>query len=184
MNRSLGLNARRLCILVLFLSPAILSQAASQNESGKFRLHKYEQAIGEENYTITAERNTLTLTLKTDFRFTDFGTPVSLTPALRSSDSYGPLSFVIKGSTSTTSEIDSEVTVTGSTAGGKDTHTVPAPRTFFTIAGYAPVAMQMMMMRYWRAHGSPPRMPTLPRGAVRSTTAAPRRCRSTAGTCR
>ena len=93
------MNRLRLCIFLLVLSPAVVfAQTARQNESGKFRLHKFEQPIGEENYTITADGSTLTL--KTDFKFTDRGTPVPLTATLRTSDSYVPQSFVIKGKTS------------------------------------------------------------------------------------
>ena len=90
------MNRLRLCILLLVLSPAIATaQTTPQNESGKFRLHKFEQPIGEETYTITADGSTLTL--KTDFKFTDRGTKVPLTATLRTSDSYVPQSFVIKG---------------------------------------------------------------------------------------
>ena len=32
---------------------------------------------------------------------------------------------------------------------------LPTPQSFFTISGYAPVAVQMELMRYWRTHGSP-----------------------------
>jgi imidazolonepropionase-like amidohydrolase len=35
------------------------------------------------------------------------------------------------------------------------------------MGGYAPVAMQMAMMRYWRRHGSPAILPMLPSGEVR-----------------
>src|SRR5271167_3226314 len=55
--------------------------SASGNETGKFRLHKFEQPIGEETYTITREGDTLTL--KSDFLFTDRGTKVPLTATLR-----------------------------------------------------------------------------------------------------
>jgi len=162
-------NRLRLCIFLLALLPAIaFSQTTPQNESGKFRLHKFEQPIGEENYSITADGGTLTLT--TDFKFTDRGTAVPLTATLRTSDSYVPQSFVIKGQTSRMSSIDTDVTVSNGQATirqGKDTHTVAAPQTFFTISGYAPVAVQMEMMRYWRTHGSPAQMATLPIGAVR-----------------
>lgn len=163
------MNRLRLCIFLLALSPAIaFSQTTPQNESGKFRLHKFEQPIGEENYSITADGSTLTL--KTDFKFTDRGTDVPLTATLRTSDSYVPQSFVIKGQSSRMSSIDSDVTVSNGQATirqGKETHTIPAPPPFFTISGYAPVAVQMEMMRYWRTHGSPAQMATLPIGAVR-----------------
>ncbi len=161
---------RRLCALLLVLVPAVLlCQTAPSSESGKFILHKVEQPIGEETYAITPEGNTLTL--KTDFRFTDRGTAVPLTAALRTSGSYVPQSFVIKGKTSRSSAIDSDVTISGNSAAirqGKETRTVTLPSPpFFTISGYAPVAVQMEMMRYWRAHGQPPQMATLPSGAVR-----------------
>ncbi len=160
-------SLRRACLLLLVLCPAILIAQASP-ESGKFRLHKFEQAIGEENYTITPDGGSLNL--KTDFKFTDRGSPVPLTATLRTSDSYVPQSFVISGNTSRMSKTDTEVTINGATATvrqGKDTRTVAVPQTFFTISGYAPVAIQMEMMRYWRSHGQPAQMMTLPIGAVR-----------------
>jgi len=160
---------RRLVVFVLLLSSSLLlAQNNPANESGKFQLHKFEQAIGEENYTITAEGSTLTL--KTDFKFTDRGSPVPLTATLRTSDSYVPQSFVISGSTSRMSKIETSVTIDNGQATiqqGKDKRTILAPQTFFTISGYAPVAVQMEMMRYWRTHGQPAQMDTLPMGAVR-----------------
>src|ERR1035438_335843 len=38
---------------------------------------------------------------------------------------------------------------------------------FFTIAGYAPTTMQMLMGRYWGTHGSPAQLATLPGGSVK-----------------
>ena len=159
----------RVSLLLLALSPAILfAQTAPSTERGKFRLHKFEQAIGEENYTITPEG--AALTLKTDFKFTDRGNAVPLTATLRTSDSYVPQSFVINGKTSRLSNIDSEVSINGANATirqGKRNRTSPLPATFFTISGYAPGAVQMEMMRYWRTHGQPAQLATLPQGTVR-----------------
>jgi imidazolonepropionase-like amidohydrolase len=163
------IRLHRVCFLLLALSPATLfAQTAPSTETGKFRLHKFEQAIGEENYTITPDG--ATLTLKTDFKFTDRGSPVPLTATLRTSDSYVPQSFVINGKTSRLSTIDSEVSIDGPNATirqGKQKRTMPLPPTFFTISGYAPVAVQMEMMRYWRTHGQPALLATLPEGTVR-----------------
>jgi imidazolonepropionase-like amidohydrolase len=160
----------RLCILIASIFPAVLfAQSNTPSvETGKFRLHKFEQPIGEETYTITPEGGTLTL--KSEFEFTDRGSKVPLTATLRTSDSYVPQSFVIKGKTSRMSDIDTEVTVDGANATirqGKDTHTVTTPPSFFTISGYAPVAVQMELIRYWRTHGSPAELATLPSGAVK-----------------
>src|SRR5271157_4386350 len=159
----------RVFVLLLVLIPAVaFAQSAPQPESGKFRLHKFEQAIGEENYTISPEGSSLKL--KTDFKFTDRGSEVPLAATLTTSDSYVPQSFTIKGKTSRFSNIDSDITISGGKATirqGKDTGTTATPETFFTISGYAPVAVQMEMMRYWRVHGQPAQMPTLPLGAVK-----------------
>jgi hypothetical protein len=60
---------RRLCVLLLSFFPTILLAQTNppSNESGKFRLHKFEQPIGEETYTITPDGNVLTL--KCEFKF-------------------------------------------------------------------------------------------------------------------
>ena len=111
-------SARFLLALLRYVSPcALLSQdrcSAPPTETGKFRLHKFEQSIGEETYTITRDRRTLTL--KSDFLFTDRGTKVPLTATLRAADDYTPQSFVIKGNTSRMSEIDTDVEISGASA--------------------------------------------------------------------
>jgi imidazolonepropionase-like amidohydrolase len=157
--------------LFITVAPAaLLSQAvppAVATESGRFRLHKFEQPVGEETYIITHDGDTLTL--KSDFAFTDRGTNVPLTATLRASADYTPLSFVIKGSTSRISTIDTDVEINGANATirqGSNTRTLAVPHDFFTIAGYAPVAMQMALIRYWRTHGSAAQLATLPAGEV------------------
>ncbi len=155
-------------LLLVFACTFALAQNTSQPETGKFQLHKFEQAIGEENYTITPASQTLTL--KDDFKFTDRGQTVPLSATLTTSDSYVPQSFTIKGKTSRISDIDTEITISGGKATirqGKSSSTTATPPTFFTISGYAPVAVQMEMMRYWLGHGKPAQMPTLPLGAVK-----------------
>jgi imidazolonepropionase-like amidohydrolase len=168
-NCSRRFYLRLFSILSLAFSPlALFSQTpAPAIEIGKFRLHKFEQPIGEESYTITHGGNTLTL--KSDFLFTDRGTKVPLSATLKAADDYTPQSFIIKGNTSRASDIDSEVEVSGSSTTirvSKETRTAIPPHQFFTISGYAPVALQMALMRYWRLHGSPAQLPTLPVGEV------------------
>jgi imidazolonepropionase-like amidohydrolase len=156
-------------LLLLLIAVASQAQNSSQSsESGKFRLHKFEQAIGEESYTIT--RQDETLTLKSDFLFTDRGSPVPLSTTFQAGSDYSPQSFNTHGSTCRFCPIDWDITLQGRSAEIRQdqrVQTVSAPEIFFVMSGYAPVAMQMAMMRYWRAHGSPAELATLPSGQVR-----------------
>ena len=139
----------------------------AQTESGKFKLHKFEQEIGEESYTIA--RTGGTLELSADFQFTDRGGHVPLKATMKAGADYSPASFEIKGSTSRSSTIDDAITASGGNAQvreGKQTKEVRIPKEYFTITGYAPVSMQMALLRYWRQHGSPAKLDTLPSGEV------------------
>ncbi len=155
---------KRYLASVFFLAATSL---LAQTETGRFRLHKFEQAIGEESYTIT--RTGDALELSTNFQFTDRGQGVPLTASMKAAADYTPTSFEIKGSTSRSSTIDDAVTVSGSKAQireGKQTREASVPKQYFTIAGYAPVSMQMALMHYWRRHGSPAKIATFPSGEV------------------
>ncbi len=130
-------------------------------------MHKFEQPLGEERYTATHTGEALDI--ECDFAFTDRGTKVPLKASFRAARDYTPRSFSISGSTSRSSTIDDSVTVEGGTAhirSGKSSHEVKTSGPFFTIAGYAPVAVQQALMRYWRMHGRVGRIATLPSGAV------------------
>jgi imidazolonepropionase-like amidohydrolase len=145
------------------------SDASAIVEQGKFTLHKFEQPIGEETYEI--RRDADSLAVKIDFKFTDRGSPVPLTVNFRSSADLTPQSFEIKGKTARPISIDEALTIEGSTAHfrtrDKQSDITAPAGPFFTIAGYAPTTMQMLMVRYWAAHGSPAQLATLPSGTVR-----------------
>ena len=167
-SRCQGVVCFSLCLFICSSLVLFAQTTSPANETGKFTLHKFEQPIGEETYTIAHDGGSLTL--KTDFAFTDRGTRVPLSATLKAADDYTPQSFIIKGKTSRISDIDSDVELKGSNATirqGKDTRSVAAPQSFFTISGYAPVAMEMALIRYWRAHGSPEQLAMLPTGEVR-----------------
>src|SRR4051812_22077133 len=101
---------RRLC-LVLFLASI---SALGQSESGKFLLHKFEQQIGEETYTI--KRDGGRIAMESNITFTDRGSPVPLKATFHGAADYTPTSFAIKGKTSRHSDIDVEVKVEGGKA--------------------------------------------------------------------
>jgi hypothetical protein len=112
------------------------------------------------------------LQIDSAFEFTDRGTKVPLKAQLRCADDYTPSSFTISGSTARSSRIDIGITINGLSAtvrDGKDSHEAEAPHIFFTVAGYAPAALQEAMMRYWQKHGKPARLATLPSGTVEIT---------------
>jgi imidazolonepropionase-like amidohydrolase len=61
--------------------------------------------------------------------------------------------------------VDSHVTVNGRdatvVADGTERH-VELPAVFFTADGYAPFSAQMLLLRYWKRHGRPPVIQTVP----------------------
>jgi imidazolonepropionase-like amidohydrolase len=158
--------------LTTFAQSSAQSQSAAANsasvEQGKFILHKFEQPIGEETYQVTRDGDALSA--KIDFKFTDRSSPVPLTAAFRSANDWTPQSFEIKGKNSRSTDIDEAVEVQSDKIRLRDREKwteATRPAQFFTIAGYAPTTMQMLMVRYWATHGSPAQLATLPRGQVK-----------------
>jgi imidazolonepropionase-like amidohydrolase len=138
------------------------------SEQGRFILHKFEQPIGEESYQITSDGNSLSA--KIDFKFTDRGTPVPLTATFKSASDLTPQAFEVKGKNSRSTEIDDAVEVQPEKVRLRDRDKwteASRPSQFFTIAGYAPTTMQMLMVRFWSTHGSPAQLATLPSGQVK-----------------
>ncbi|HJZ87518.1 MAG TPA: amidohydrolase family protein [Polyangia bacterium] len=145
---------RELTWLVAALAVACAHAAAPPRriEAGRFILHKFLQPIGEERYEITSAGDTLTL--RTQFEFSDRGTRVPLSATLRARSDLTPIALEIRGRTSRSSAINEIV----------GPSSAPAPA--FTIDGYAPIAVQMLLVRYWQQHGEPARLQTFPRGLV------------------
>lgn len=166
-----------LTISVCLVSTAVLptiaaplqSDASAIVEQGKFTLHKFEQPIGQETYEIRRDGDSLTV--KVDFKFTDRGTPVPLSATFRGAPDLTPQAFEIKGQTARPVSIDEALTIDAGKVHfrtrDKQSDLAPPSGPFFTIAGYAPATMQMLMVRYWATHGSPAQLPTLPSGTVK-----------------
>lgn len=153
--------------------PALARQQADDGspalvEQGRFRLHKFEQPIGEETYTIARDGDSLVA--KVNFKFTDRGTEVPLTATFRGAADLTPQAFEIKGKTSRDTDIDQAVEIEGGKLRVRSRNTwteAVRPAQFFTIAGYSPATMQMLMVRYWASHGSPAELTTLPNSQVK-----------------
>ena len=152
---------RQVCLafVVLLCVSGWAQTESAAPEQGVFNLHKFEQLIGKETYTLA--RTPGEVALKADFKFTDRGSAVPLTATLTMDKDLTPRDFAIKGKISRFSSI--EDSVHGRSAGAV---TIPPGENFFDIQGYAPVSVQMMLVRYWRSHGSPKTLKTLPRGEV------------------
>jgi len=132
-------------------------------ERGVLRLHYVQKAIGYERYTVSRDGGGLTLAA--DFDFTDRGGRVQLNASLRTAADYAPLSLTARGKTYRFVNVDSQVVVNGATAtvraDGREQQ-VPVTPAFYTVDGYAPFSAQMLMLRYWKAHGRPRVMQTAP----------------------
>ena len=138
---------------------------ADQIESGKWKLYKFGQAIGQETYEIRRDGDSLVMA--DHFQFTDRGSTVPLDTTFRSSPDLTPVSFTTKGKSSRLSTLDNSIEVANGTVKIRQTkssrdETTAGP--FFTISGYSPIAQQMLMLRYWLSHGSPASLRILPQG--------------------
>lgn len=168
---------RKKLYVPIFLALAALSALAQQQpssdlpllEQGKFTLHKFEQPIGEETYEIRRDGDSVTA--KIDFKFTDRGSAVPLSTSFRGASDLTPQAFEIKGRTARPVSIDEALTIDNGKvhlrSRDKQTDSDSPSGPFFTIAGYAPTTMQMLMVRYWASHGSPTQLQMLPSGSVK-----------------
>ncbi|HLQ38697.1 MAG TPA: hypothetical protein VK348_12890, partial [Planctomycetota bacterium] len=159
-------------LLPLLVHGRVLAQDAEPPtdivQQGKYRLYKFEQPIGEESWELSRAGEQLLLHSK--FKFTDRGSPVPLTATMTLAEDLTPKSLVLEGNVSRFSTIDTELSITGKTAEireGKQTRQADVPERFFAISGYAPVAVQMLLVRYAEGHEVKGALATLPAGEVR-----------------
>jgi imidazolonepropionase-like amidohydrolase len=140
---------------------------ATTVEEGTFRLHKFEQPIGEEKYTVQREGDELQLAVS--FRFNDRGQDVPLSAFVRMAQDLAPRSMEIHGDMARGTPIDDAVLVENDkvlTRTNADWRISERPEQFFTIATYAPAALQMMLLRKWHTAGRPKKLQTFPAGEL------------------
>jgi imidazolonepropionase-like amidohydrolase len=151
-----------LSILALSLATA-LAPLTDSVERGTIRLHLLQHAIGVERYEIARDGDGLLLTSASNF--TDRGGRVQLEATLAMTSDLTPRRFRVEGRSYRYVNVDSEVVLDGRSASVRTrdeiSHAVVPDRSF-TIDGYAPFAVQMMLIRYWSAHGRPEVLRTLP----------------------
>ena len=127
----------------------ILTVCASLHgaERGSLILHFLQLPVGEETWELNDN------VLSANFEYTERGSKVPMTATLRMAPDLTPVEFEAHGRSYRPFSVDA------SFRAGPDEH-----KPFFTISGYAPFSIQMMMLRYWLAHGKPARMTQRPGG--------------------
>jgi imidazolonepropionase-like amidohydrolase len=148
-------------------------------ETGKIRFYETKQLQGEETYEIRRTSNgSLEATAKIDLPFMgEEGAKPSLRATLQTGEDLRPNSFQIQGTRPLGVPINTSISVRSDSATisratsdappGTPTlsaREVTVPKTFFTFGGYLPVTMEMMLVRYWLAHGRPSKLALLPEG--------------------
>ena len=136
-------------------------------DSATFLLHKFQQNIGKEKYSIV--RSDSTIEYHIDFKFVDRGSAVPLKAVLKLSNNLEPLSLDLKGKSSRMSTINDTIKIQD----GKfwvrvddSVFTRPLGSRVFPVAGYSPGTVQMIMIQYWKNHGRPANLETIPFGSV------------------
>ncbi len=124
--------------------------SSAQAETGRLILHFLQLPVGEETYELANN------TLRSHFEYTERNSKVALDATLKLKADLTPEQFEAHGRSYRPFSVDVSVTP------GRET--VP----FFTISGYTPLSVQMMMLRYWRAHGRPHRLKQLPAASPES----------------
>ena len=137
-------------------------------ESGKFRFYETRQPRGEETYELTrSAKGEFAVTVKTALPFAEQDTKPQVSATLRASADLTPQAFEIKGPTLLEIEENTSIVIQDASAKiqdrGRDAN-VSVPATFFTMSGYLPVTVEMMLIRYWLTHGRPHSIPLLPAG--------------------
>jgi len=139
----------------MLLIAAVWISSAAYAETGSLTIHMILHAVGEERYEIAAFEGGLKLS--TTFEYTDRGNKRSTVAELRMNSDFTPLSLEVQGH-------PTAVRVQGSSATVHEdarSRTFATPEKYFAIFGPTPFAVQMMMMRYWSAHGKPARLAVL-----------------------
>ena len=154
-------------LAAMWVAPCVEAQSnqVTPLEHGVFVLHDEERISGRETYDVVEDGKALKATI--NFNFANRGRNVPLSATFRGYKDWTPIGFEIKGNTSRFTTIDQAVEVRSGklhVRSRSEEHDVAAPQRFFTIAGYAPTTMQMLLLRYWRAHDSPSQLDVFPRG--------------------
>ncbi len=147
---------RRYGIPFLLIAVSV-SPLWAADEKGTLVLHFLQLLVGEETYQIANQPDN-TLLLKAHFEYTERGSRVPLDASLHMKADLTPLHFEAKGKSYRPFSVDAAFDV--------DKAPGPLPERYFTLSGYAPFSVQMMMLRYWAGHGKPAKLAQFPAEAA------------------
>jgi hypothetical protein len=135
-----------------FMLAVVLAATSLQAQTGSLVIHMMLHAIGDERYQITPSAEGFTVT--TTYHYADRGFfDRTVTASLRTKTDYTPLSAEVKGTGEPyVARMEGSQAVVQENGGSR---TFPPPAAYFAITGPSPFALQMVMMRYWSAHGRP-----------------------------
>jgi len=134
------------------LLAAVVSTTLSAQERGTLTLHFLELPVGEETYEFQDN------VMHSNFEYTERGSKVALSATLRMRPDLTPVEFEAHGRNYRPFSVDATFKAGAAKAN------VDERGPYFTVAGYAPFSVQMMLLRYWLAHGKPARIAHKPGG--------------------
>lgn len=150
------------------------AQPSGVVESGKFRFYETKLSQGEETYEIKRTTGgSLEVSARIDLPHMGEDAKPSLRARLIASSDLTPASFQIEGTRplgvpikTSVNVVNNVVTISSRTQDGSSekSREVAVPKSFFAFGGYVPVTMEMLLVRYWLAHGRPARLSLLPQG--------------------
>jgi imidazolonepropionase-like amidohydrolase len=146
-------------VLAVLAIESAARPAAAADLRGTFVIRLILHTVGEETYSLSSNADG-TRTLTTTFDYTDRGTRRTTTATLTTSADERPLALEVKGPNNTATT----VAVRGAAASMEirgEPVAMATPRASAAIAGPTPFALQLMMMRAWRARGEPRQLPVL-----------------------
>jgi imidazolonepropionase-like amidohydrolase len=150
-------------IFFLFLF-CVCAQAA---EHGQLKLYFLQNPVGQETYDLTTSANGLVL--QSAFDYTERASVIHLAATLRMKPDGTPQQFAADGKSYRPFSVHAKfkAEADGKSASIQDgtlLRNVTLPARYFTLSGYAPLSVQMMLLRYWLSHGKPTRLPQFPAG--------------------
>jgi imidazolonepropionase-like amidohydrolase len=160
--RNVVARAGLTCLFFLSGSMLVAQQRPLVVEEGSYSIHLLLHKIGTEHYTVT-ETTPGHLEMMTTSTSSDRGMKRTVTSKLEMGASFAPL--LLEQSASGGSSTDEWRTeVKGGTAAVQERgvdRTMRSPAVAFAGYGTMSASMQMMMMRYWKVHHQPMRLPIL-----------------------